>query len=141
MICPKCGSEYRQGMRECAKCGVPLVDERTSAAPDQRLLNAGGQLGEDVELVTVFRSWDVSVIGIAESILRSAQVDFMTRGRDIQGLFGWGGFPAGTSLAMGPMEILCRRQDAADAMRMLENLASGDDEFEIDDSFDVDGEE
>ncbi|MDZ4179644.1 MAG: hypothetical protein U1E29_10490 [Coriobacteriia bacterium] len=83
------------------------------------------------ELVVVFKSNDVMVISIAESILRSAQIEFMTRGRDIQGLFGWGGFPTGTSLAMGPMEILCRRDDSGDAVRMLENLASGSDEFAL----------
>lgn len=137
MLCPECGSEYREGFRECADCKVPLIDERASAAPDRRLLGQTPSVPhDDLELLVVFRSFDLMVIGIAESILRSADVEFMTRGRDLQGLFGWGGLPTGTSLAMGPMEILCRQEDLSDALRMLENLATDSDEFALEEESD-----
>ena len=138
MICPRCGDEYRQGFRECTRCEIPLVDEHVPLAPDQHLTAnpVPGFADCATELVTVFRTYDVMQLAVAESILRSAQVEFMTRGRDVQGLFGWGGFPTGASLTTGCMDILCRQEDAADARAMLENLATGSDDFALDDSFD-----
>jgi hypothetical protein len=141
VLCPQCGSEYREGFRECANCKVPLIDERLSATPYPSLMRGAVPLAPDTaEPVVVFRSNDVMVISIAESILRSAEIEFMTRGRDIQGLFGWGGFPMGTSLAMGPMEILCRGEDSVDATRLLANLASGSDAYALTEDRDPDGE-
>jgi len=144
MICPECGSEYREGFRECADCKVPLVDlidERASAAPDRQLLGGAPSIPQDdLELVVVFRSNDLMVVDVAESILRSADIEFMTRGRALQGLFGWGGFPTGESLAMGPMEILCRHEDSSDALRMLENLATDSDEFALEEDADPEGD-
>lgn len=126
MICPRCGSEYREGIRECADCKVPLVDPRGSAAPDRRLL--GNPIGgnPDVELVTVFRSGDATQLMVAESILRSAEVQYVTRGAGVQELFGLGRFPAGMSMVVGPVELLVRSEDARDAEALLEDLISGD---------------
>ena len=146
MICPHCGTGYRDGFVVCADCGAPLVVPHPGGSTaDPPLSNEVGSphgstpprspLGE-VELVTVFRSNNRVAMEIAESILRSAELEFMTRGKDIQGLFGWGAFPAGNSLAMGPMEIQVRREDSRDALEMLEHLYGDEDAPELDETFD-----
>lgn len=126
MICPRCGAEFREGIRECSDCNVPLADPRGSAAPDRRLLGESPGANPDVELVTVFRSGDATQLMVAESILRSAEVPYVTRGAGVQELFGLGRFPAGMSMVVGPVELLVRREDARDAGDLLEDLISGD---------------
>lgn len=146
MTCPRCGAEYRDGFVLCADCGVPLVTRDPAAAPLAPPPGAGSPRASaalqspfpEVELVTVFRSSNRVAIEIAESILRSAEVDYMTRGKDIQGLFGWGAFPSGNSLAMGPMEILVRREDSRESLEMLEHLTAGSAGPELDETFDPD---
>lgn len=123
MICPSCGDEYREGHRECARCGVPLIDDRASAAQDERLLQTPHP---DIELVRIFRSSDPTQLMIAESILRSAEVEYLVRGERVGELFGLGRFPSGMSTVLGPVELLVRREDVADATAMLEHLASGE---------------
>lgn len=86
-----------------------------------------------VELVTVYTSGSAVQLAIAESILRSAEVEFMTRGGAIQELFGLGRFPTGHGLAMGPVEIQVRAEDAADARAMLANLVEPAEEEPWDD--------
>lgn len=126
MICPTCGDEYREGYRECARCKVPLVDERGAAPPDRRLLGTSPVGQPDVELVTVFRSNDATEIMIAESILRSAEVEYITRGGGARELFAGGSFPSGVGMVVGQVHLLVRREDAADAAAMLADLESGD---------------
>lgn len=74
-----------------------------------------------LDLVTVFRSGDLMKVMIAESILRSAEMDFLTRGKDVQSLFGIGSI-GGMNIVTGPMEIQVRGEDVRDAEEMLEHL-------------------
>jgi len=78
-----------------------------------------------VELVTVFGASSPVESAIAESILRSAGVDFLSRGGYVQDLFGLGRFPGGINLIVGPIEIQVRSEDAADAMALLESVRTG----------------
>lgn len=72
-----------------------------------------------VELVTVFKSMDPSEVAIAESILRSAEMDFLVLGGDPEA--PW------TSVVGIPaygrkVQIQVRREDEADAREMLADL-------------------
>ena len=51
MYCPKCRSEYREGFVRCADCDLPLV----------------------------FEADDPSLIPVADSLLRSAGIEFLTK--------------------------------------------------------------
>lgn len=84
-----------------------------------------GRGGRPAELVTVFRASSPIESAIAESILRSAGVDFLTRGDYVQDLFGLGRFPRGMNIIVGPIEIQVRSEDAADATALLENVRTG----------------
>ncbi|MDO8848288.1 MAG: hypothetical protein Q7W51_07895 [Coriobacteriia bacterium] len=71
------------------------------------------------ELVTVFRASDPSTIMIAESILRSAQVDFLTLGGDAE--HPWSS-PAGIPVFGRQIEFQVRREDSQDAVSLLADL-------------------
>jgi hypothetical protein len=79
-----------------------------------------------LELVTVFATGRADLIAIAKSILQSAAIDYAVRGEHVQDLFGWGRFPHGNGLLVGPIEIQVRREDAADASALLEGLSTGE---------------
>ena len=74
--------------------------------------------------VVVFADSRSDRIVVAKSILMSAETPFWVRGEGIQDLFGWGRFPVGTNVFVGPIEILVCEHDAADSRAMLANLAS-----------------
>lgn len=115
MICPKCGAEYVDGVTECSDCNLPLVGKaaQTDAMPDPRL-----------DLQVVLATGHSDVIAVAKSILMSAGIEFCVVGEEVQDLFGYGRFPAGNNLFMGPVQILVRREDAADAAALLAGLES-----------------
>ena len=114
MICPECGSKYREGYTQCADCGVPLVE----TSPEQQ--------GEpDAELVKVFESNNAAVLPLVQSVLLDAEIEFMTRSEGLQDLFALGRFGTGSNNAIGPAEIWVRKEDEAEARALLEVLEAG----------------
>lgn len=132
MHCPECGLTIDHRARTCPRCGASLT-RRPSVGPDIPVCGAVPPVeSRDPapvdELVVVFRPANASESLVAESILRSAEIEFMTRGESVQELFGIGRFGAGSSLVVGPVEILVRSEDAADARAMLGHVhAAGED--------------
>ena len=79
---------------------------------------------DTINQVVVFADSRSDRIAVAKSILMSADTPFWVRGEGIQDLFGWGRFPVGTNIFVGPIEILVCQHDAADSRAMLADLAS-----------------
>ena len=76
----------------------------------------------DLKLVTVVRAGDPASIAVAKSVLQSAGIDYVTKNEYVQDLFGWGRFPAGSNLFMGPIELQVREEDARDALELLRGI-------------------
>jgi len=111
MVCPECGSEYREGFTQCADCEVPLVD----ATPEEA--------GEpDAELVKVFEANNAAVLPLVESVLIDAQIDFMKKGDVFQELFALGRVGLVSNNAIGPAEIWVRKEDEAEARALIDLL-------------------
>jgi hypothetical protein len=100
MICPECGSEYREGFTHCSDCDVDLVEP-----PEEE---------PDVELVSVYQSGNPALLPIVESLLRDAQIEFMTTGRSVQALQG----AVGSSFVV-PVEFWVRSEYADQALELL----------------------
>jgi hypothetical protein len=66
MICPQCKCEYIRGVRECADCGVPLVDKLEPAQPDPG----------NVRLVAVWRGYDPNERDGMGNALEEADIPF-----------------------------------------------------------------
>ena len=116
MICPECGSEYREGFTHCNDCDVDLVEPIDEGEPD-------------VELVSVYQSGNPALLPIVESLLRDAQIEFMTTGRSVQALQG----AVGSSFVV-PVEFWVRSEFAEQA---LELLADVDESYAVEDEVEV----
>ena len=130
MRCLECGTENDSASKTCVRCGAALVDRPpteadASARGATTRVDPSARTSPD-DLVVVCRPRSAAEQMVAESILRSAEVDFLTRGSDVQDLFGIGRFGSGSSLVVGPVEILVRREDAADAAALLADVGTGD---------------
>lgn len=105
MFCPNCKAEYREGIRECSDCQVPLVGK---LAPELE------QKIERVELVTVLATPDHGAIAVAKSILNDAGIKYFTK-NEAFATFGY------SSLAV-TVEIQVADPDAEEAKKLLEGL-------------------
>jgi hypothetical protein len=123
MICPKCGSEFREGFTRCVAYDVELVQSP--------------RLEPEVELVKVYETGNAALIPVFESLLNDAAIEFMTKGEGIQDMFGWGRFGTNLNYVIGPVEFYVRGDDADEARMIGDSLATdavGLDQQEDDDS-------
>lgn len=83
MYCPKCRTEYREGFIECSDCKAALVSY-LPPKPDN-LQDASMDISEENiefgELVTIFRSNNQALAGIAKSLLDEADIPYFDRNR------------------------------------------------------------
>ncbi|HEX6088356.1 MAG TPA: DUF2007 domain-containing protein [Thermoanaerobaculia bacterium] len=116
MICPQCHCEYREGFTHCVDCDVDLVapaDDSTAAEPEMKL-------------VKIYEGGNAAVLPLIESLLRDAEIEFMTRGEALQDLFALGRFgTGGGSNAVGPVEFWVREDDEAAARELLAGALEG----------------
>ncbi len=104
MICPECGSEYREGFTHCNDCDVDLV-EPLEEEPD-------------AQLIKVWSGTNPAILPLVESLLDEAQIEFMKKGESIQDLFA-GGRLLGLNPVVGPVEFWVRSEHAEQAIELL----------------------
>src|SRR5215470_18012141 len=107
MVCPSCGSEYRDGFYTCVDCGSAL----SMAPPEDHLNRWTGQpdrRDQHDDLVPVFETSDPALVPIAKSILESAGVEFFTRGEGAQDVVAWGRFPSSLNTPTSSVVFLVR---------------------------------
>jgi hypothetical protein len=114
MYCPSCKSEFRPEEKECAECGVPLVDE---LPPECEL--------EWVDLKTVFVALDEMALMAAQSCLEAAGIPCFTT-NNTQDLFV--GRFAGYNILTGPQEIQVYPEDAERAIEILKSIEPPDEQ-------------
>lgn len=104
MICPECGSEYREGYVRCAACEVDLIEPRA--------------VEPEVALVKVYDSGNPALVPLFESMLADAGIEVMIKGEALQDLFGVGRLGAGFNSVAGAVEFYVR-EDAAEEARAI----------------------
>ena len=119
MVCPACGSEYRDGITHCADCFSELV----AAEPEIAEARAAPE-SANVPLVSVFETGNPSLVALAKSLLESAHIEFVTRGEALQDLFGLGRLFSNFNPLPGPVVFEVKQEDAADAVGLLADLES-----------------
>lgn len=115
MICPECGSEYREGFYTCADCEVPLVEGEAAEIDWSELPEVG--------LVTVLSSSGPADLAMAESLLRSSGIRYVKSGEGLQGLLGMGALGTGFDVAVGPVALQVAEVDAEAARELLSALS------------------
>lgn len=133
MICPECGSEYRDGFYKCSDCEVPLV-EAPSSTPVEAPFSAPDPSEPrfaDRKLVTILDIVDPAIVPIAKSLLEDADIPYLMKGEGLQGLFGLGQIGMGFNPISGPVELQVqeeRREEALDLLSQLDSCEILDDE-------------
>ena len=126
MFCPKCDSEYQNGVTTCVDCEIDLVMQRpTEDKP------------EYIKFVTVYETGNSAIISFAKSILESENISFHMKGEGVQDLFGGGRIGTGFNPIVGPVQIQVDEQKATLAKRLLSEIEETE-AFGSDDYGDVD---
>ena len=113
MVCPNCKCEYIRGVRQCADCGVPLVDALDSSAPDTQ---------DAQEVVSVWKGNDPSESAAVKDALEKAGIPVIDQEPD-----GYFIFPS-----MRPKsEIYVSRKNVEEAKKVLLDLEAWDDPEEM----------
>ncbi len=76
---------------------------------------------EHPEPVTVFESGDPALIGVAESLLEEAEIEFFAKGEGIQDLFAAGRIGR-VNPVVGPVQLQVAAEDAEQAVAALHEL-------------------
>jgi len=71
MYCPRCGTEYIEGIAVCADCGIPLAE--VLPAEDQCLR----ETAEFEEVLTTFNAGDLAII---KSLLDGESIEYFIQG-------------------------------------------------------------
>jgi hypothetical protein len=111
MFCPQCRQEYREGITSCEECRVALVETLPEAGHDE---------AEWVDLVTVFKTSDAATIKVVKSLLEAEGIRCVLQGQGIQDLLGLGRAGTGFNLAVGPVLVQVRPEDADAARELVE---------------------
>ena len=109
MICPECGSEYREGFTRCADCDVDLVAEAAYVPRPA------------VELIEVMETSDAAKIAAFQSLLDEAGIEYATSSRRLTGIFA-DVRVTGTGTGTGALRFSVRAEDEAEARAIAESL-------------------
>ncbi len=112
MFCPQCTSEYPAGVTRCPRCDVDLVAEPPEPAEEE---------AQWVDLVTVLRTGDPSLLLVAKSLLEAEHITAFAEGEGVQEGLGAGRI-AEADIPMGPGLLRVRREDVDAARELLANL-------------------
>lgn len=114
LLCPTCGEVFGDEERFCPRCGVPLVQAETAAAPtsarQERARKIKPQYAEG-ELVRVARAQHQAEAELIQNLLLEEGIPSMTKRS--------GGFDVPDFLAAGPRDVLVPRSGAEAARDLL----------------------
>lgn len=111
MFCPKCHSEFQEGITTCVDCEVGLVKHRP--VEDKP---------EYVSFVTVYETGNPAIISFAKSILDSENIRYNMKGDGVQDLFGGGRIGTGFNPIFGPVQIQVDEKEASLARELLSGI-------------------
>lgn len=108
MYCPKCKTEYSEGVPQCPTCGAALVDSSANAVEQEE------------DLAPLFETSNVGLLMVVKSVLESAGIPYVVQGEEWAHVFPTGlstGFFNPSAFAA---VIKVRRKDLPDARKLLE---------------------
>jgi hypothetical protein len=111
MFCPKCRSEYKEGVKVCAECEVPLV----ATLPEKPKRRVPKDRDKDLEFVSVVRTFIPQDIAIIKSLLADSGIEYYIRGET-----GMITYPL-----VDPASVMVVKEQADEARELLKDLKLG----------------
>jgi hypothetical protein len=108
--CPECNVEYEDTATRCSDCDVELT--LGPPIPEEH---------PDPKMETVYATGDPALVALAKSLLEDAEIEYFTKGDEIQNLIGIGGL-AGLGYVIEPVEFVVAAKDALTARELLAHL-------------------
>ena len=108
--CPECNVEYLDTAIRCSDCDVEL----TSGPPIP-------EEHPDPKIETVYVTGDPALVAVVKSLFKDAEIEYFTKGDEIQDLFGMGRL-GGLNIICGPVEFVVAAKDAPTARELLAHL-------------------
>jgi DUF1009 family protein len=115
MFCPRCRSEYVDGIKECPECGELLVEELTCDHKLTQTKEFQHKPAHSSKLVTVLATTDAGLLAVVKSILDEAGIKYFARNELIQNIL-----PVQSGAFCAVVEIQVRPEDADDARALLD---------------------
>ncbi len=115
MICPQCGTEYRQGFDKCFDCDILLMDEREFQELQERE-KAERERYRTMDIVRVRSVQGQPEADLLQSLLEANGIESFTRGRAVQSVHPF------TMDGLGEIRILVREEDADKARKVIEEF-------------------
>jgi hypothetical protein len=108
--CPECNVEYIDTAIRCSNCDVELT-----------LGPAIQEEHPDPKIETVYATGDPALVALVKSLLEDAEIEYFTKGYEIQDLIGIGRL-GGLNFVIGPVEFVVAAEDAPTARELLAHL-------------------
>ena len=109
--CPECNVEYIDTAIRCSDCDVELT--LGPAIPREE--------HPDPKIETVYATGDPALVALVKSLLEDAEIEYFTKGYEIQDLIGIGRL-GGLNYVIGPVEFVVAAKDAPTARELLAHL-------------------
>ncbi len=111
-------------MKHCPECNVEYIDTAIRCSDCDVELTLGPAIQEehpDPKIETVYATGDPALVALVKSLLEDAEIEYFTKGYEIQDLIGFGGL-GGLNYAIGPVEFIVAAKDAPTARELLAHL-------------------
>ena len=123
MICPQCGTEYRQGFDKCFDCDVLLIDEKEFQELQKRK-EAERERYRHMDIVRIHSVQGQPEADLLKSLLEANGIESFTKSRAVQSVHPF------TVNGLGEIRILVREEDAEKARSIIEEFVEGEEEEE-----------
>ena len=111
--CPECNVEYIDTAIRCSDCDVELtLGPPIPSIPEKH---------PDPKIETVYVTGDPALVAIVKSLPEDAEIEYFTKGYEIQDLIGIGTL-GGLNNVTGPVEFGVAAADAPTARELLAHL-------------------
>jgi hypothetical protein len=112
--CPECNVEYIDTAIRCSDCDVELtLGPPIPLIPEEH---------PDPKIETVYATGNPALVALAKSLLEDAEIEYFTKGDEIQNLMGIGGIGGLLNYVTGPVEFVVAAKDAPTARELLAHL-------------------
>jgi len=111
-------------MKHCPECNVEYIDTAIKCSDCDVELTLGPAIQEehpDPKIETVYATGDPALVALVKSLLEDAEIEYFTKGYEIQDLIGIGGL-GGLNYVIGPVEFVVAAEDAPTARELLAHL-------------------